>query len=143
MITIEDRQGGGDSYAFDVTWKAEGEVAQAAAPFFDDVRACQDVVRQRFAGQNGRRTYIDFDSFAERQSFNNGDRERNRGGYRGRDQARVGQEKIVGRGTAKSWSESRDLTYSCLIDTQHGQVQSGDYQYSGGNVRQDQRNPLK
>src|SRR5258705_12175384 len=62
MIAIDDAQGGGDDYAFEVTWQADADIAAAApAPFFDDVRACQDTVRQRFIGQNGRGSYIAFD----------------------------------------------------------------------------------
>lgn len=45
LIAIDDPQGGGDNYAFEVTWQAEADVAAAPAPFFDDVRACQDTVR--------------------------------------------------------------------------------------------------
>src|ERR1044071_4568297 len=50
MITIEDRQGGGDNYGFEVTWRSEGVEgsANSPAPFFDEVRVCQDMVRQRF-----------------------------------------------------------------------------------------------
>src|SRR5205807_3622307 len=66
MISIDDRQGGGDNYAFEVSWRAEADVAAAPAPFFDDVRACQDAVRQRFQSQNGRGSYIDFNGFADR-----------------------------------------------------------------------------
>jgi len=142
MIAIEDHQGGGDNYAFDVSWRAEGDVSNAPAPFFDDIRACQDTVRQRFTSQNGHGSYIDFESFADRQDLNQNqggnDRERNRGRGRGRD-----QERIQGRGSAMSRNESRALTYSCLIDTQHNQVQSGEYQYSGSSVRVNERNPLR
>src|SRR6185436_20134300 len=70
MIAIDDKQGGGDNYAFDVSWQAETDVATAPAPFFDDVRACQDVVRQRFQSQNGRGSYIDFNNFADRLGHN-------------------------------------------------------------------------
>lgn len=142
MIAIEDRQGGGDNYAFDVSWSAEGDVSNAPAPFFDDIRACQDIVRQRFTSQNGRGSYIDFESFADRQGLgqNQGgyDRDRYRGQSRSRD-----QERIQGRGSAKSRNESRDLVYSCVIDTQRNQVESGEYQYSGGGVRVNERNPLR
>jgi len=139
MIAIEDRQGGGDNYAFDVSWRADTDLANAPAPFFDDVRACQDMVRQRFSSQNGRSAYIDFEGFADRQNLS-----QNQGrNYRDRNQAsNQGQEKIQGRGSAKSRSESRELTYSCIVDTQHGQVQSGDYQYSGGG-RGNDRNSLR
>ena len=78
IVSIEDRQGGGDNYAFEVTWKADAVTDAAAAPFFDEVRACQDTVRQRFLGQNGRGSYIDFDGFADR---------REDGGNRGHDRA--------------------------------------------------------
>ena len=144
MFTVEDRQGGGDNYVFDVTWRAEGDVASAPAPFFDDVRACQDIVRQRFTSQNGRGSYIDFDNFADRQNMMDTRNNRGRGNWQRQGQGRdQGQERIQGRGAAKSWSESRELTYSCIIDTQRSQVQSGDYQYSGESVRLNARNPLR
>jgi hypothetical protein len=144
MFSVEDRQGGGDNYEFEVTWRAETDVANVPAPFFDDVRACQDAVRQRFLAQNGRGAYVDFESFADRQGGNS-DRSQGRGQARGqgwRDQGRD-QERIQGRGTAKSRSETRAITYSCLIDTQRNLVQSGTYNYSGESVRMDMRNPLK
>src|ERR1700687_3238679 len=133
MISIEDRQGGGDTYAFEVTWRSEGDGKNAPAAFFDDVRACQDLVRQRFLTQNGRGSYVDFDTFADRQgqSQNQGrsqDPARNQSGYRV-------QETIQGRGSARSPSESRDITYACAVDTQRGQVLSAEYHFSGGSQR--------
>ena len=125
LLSINDDQGGGDHYAFEVTWGSEGDRPNAPAPFFDDVRACQDSVRQRFLSRNGRGSYIDFEGSADRQ---------NQG---------QGRELIRGRGAAKNWNESRDLTYSCFIDTRSGQVQSGDYQYSGGGLRTSERSRLK
>jgi hypothetical protein len=144
MFSVEDRQGGGDNYEFEVTWRADTNVANVPAPFFDDVRACQDAVRQRFLAQNGRGAYVDFDSFADRQ-VGNSDQSQGRGQARGqgwRDQGRD-QEQIQGRGTAKSRSETRAIAYFCLIDTQRNLVQSGTYNYSGESVRMDTRNPLK
>ena len=133
--SIDDRQGGGDTYAFEVTWQAEPNISAAPAPFFDDVRACQDAVRQRFLSQNGRGSYIDFNTFADRQGE---DRDRGQGRGSGRDQGRNrGQESIQGRGIARRWNESRDLTYSCVVDTRQNQVVSGAYQYSGGGLRTD------
>lgn len=149
MIAIEDRQGGGDSYAFEVTWSSEGDVATAPAPFFDDVRACQDMVRQRFLSQNGRGSYIDFDNFANRQGQNqyqNQNQDQYRGQGQGRNQFRNpgrSQELIQGRGSARSWSETRELGYSCVVDTQRGQVLSGEYQLTGASVRTNGRNPLR
>ena len=125
LVSINDDQGGGDHYAFEVTWRSEGERPNAPAPFFDDVRACQDSVRQRFLSRNGRGSYIDFDGSADRQNQNQG------------------RELIRGRGTARNSSESRDLTYSCVIDTRSGQVRSGDYQYSAGGRRSNERSRLK
>ena len=137
MIAVEDRQGGGDNYAFDLSWRAESDVANAPAPFFDDVRACQDVVRQRFIGLNGRGAYIDFEAFADRQSVG---QNQGRGRGRGRGQS---QERIQGHGSATSRTESRNLTYSCIVDSPRGQVQSGVYQYSGGGMRVSERTSLK
>jgi hypothetical protein len=119
-------------------------VANVPAPFFDDVRACQDTVRQRFIAQNGRGSYIDFDSFADRQGPS-ANRSQGQGQTRGagwRDQGRD-QEQIQGRGAAKSRSESREISYSCVVDTRRNLVQSGSYNYSGESVRMDTRNPLR
>jgi len=140
MLTVEDRQGGGDNYAFEVTWRAEANITNAPAPFFDDVRACQEIVRQRFTAQNGRGSYVDFETFADRQNVaqDRGGNYRNQGRGRGQD-----QERIQGRGSAKTYSESRNLTYSCIMDTNRNMVQSGDYQYVGESLRVNQRNPLK
>jgi len=131
MIAIDDPQGGGDDYAFEVSWQAETEVT--AAPFFDTVRACQDTVRARFQGENGRGSYIDFNNFADRLGQDPGPG-RNAERYQGPGRNR-GQESIQGRGSARNVSESRDLTYSCVIDTREGQVVSGVYQYTGDSLR--------
>ncbi|MCU1336345.1 MAG: hypothetical protein JWO19_1926 [Bryobacterales bacterium] len=153
MIAIEDRQGGGDEYAFEVTWNSQGDVVNAPAPFFDDVRACQDMVRQRFLTQNGRGSYIDFDNFADRQGQNQYDdrgpgQVLGQGQSRGRGQAQgrgrgPNQETIQGHGSARSWNESRDITYSCVVNTQQGQVVSGDYQFAGGSLRTNERTRLR
>ncbi len=140
MFSVEDRQGGGDNYEFEVTWRADTSMTNVPAPFFDDVRACQDAVRQRFLAQNGRGSYVDFDNFADRQGASN-DWSRNHG--RGRGQGSRDEERIQGRGTAKSRSETREISYSCVIDTQRNVVQSGVYNYSGEGIRMDTRNPLK
>jgi hypothetical protein len=132
-IGVDDRQGGGDAYAFEVTWRATPDVAAAPEAFFDDVRACQEGVRQRFVGQNGRGAYIDFEAFADRRMEDRGRGERGNfaeGGRRGR-----GQETIQGRGSARRSTEARDLTYSCVIDSRQSQVLSADYQYSSSSSR--------
>jgi hypothetical protein len=139
-ISIADTQNGGDNYAFEVSWRAEPVVATAPAPFFDDVRACQDLVRQRFATQNGRGSYIDFETFADRQRLN-----QNPGGERGQAQNRGrnrDQETIQGRGSARSRDESSSLTYSCVVDTDQAQVLSGSYQLSN-TVRTNDRTRLR
>ncbi len=135
MISINDPQGGGDNYAFEVSWQAEADVTTAPAPFFDDVRACQDAVRQRFQSQNGRGSYIDFNNFAGRQGQDQGP-----GRDAGRSQGRNrGQESIQGSGTARRPNESRELTYSCMVDMRQNQVMSGTYQYTGGGLRTNDR----
>jgi hypothetical protein len=136
-IAIDDRQGGGDNYAFEVTWHAEPDIAAAPAAFFDEVRACQEVVRLRFQRQNGRGAYIDFDRFADRQG-----QEQKRGqgradaSYQGRSR---GQETILGHGSARSANETRDLTYSCVVDSRQNEVISGSYQYGAAGVRANDR----
>ncbi len=126
LLSINDDQGGGDHYAFEVTWRSEGgDRPNAPAPFFDDVRACQDAVRQRFLSKNGRGAYIDFDGSANRQDQNKD------------------RELIQGRGAARNQNESRDITYSCVVDTRSGQVRSGDYQYSREGLRTNDRSRLK
>ena len=134
LIAIEDPQGGGDNYAFEVSWRSEPDVAAAPAPFFDDVRSCQETVRQRFQGQNGRGAYIDFETFADRKSQDEGQ-------HRGRqNQGRSrGQESIQGRGIARNSVESRELTYSCFVDARQNQVLSGAYQYTGSSQRSNNR----
>lgn len=135
MISIDDSQGGGDTYAFEVSWHADADVTTASAPFFDDVRACQDAVRQRFLSQNGRNSYIDFNGFADRQGQAQGP---GRGWGQGQGRNR-GQESIQGRGSARTRFESRDLTYSCVIDLRQNQVVSRNYQYSGEGLRTNDR----
>jgi len=125
LVSILDDQGGGDHYAFEVTWRSEGDRPNAPAPFFDDVRACEDSVRQRFLSKNGRGAYIDFDGSPNRRNQN-------------RD-----REVIQGRGAARNQNESRDIAYSCVIDTRTGQVRSADYQYSGAGFRTNDRSRLK
>jgi hypothetical protein len=39
LFSINDDRGGGDHYAFEVTWGAENNRPNAVAPFFDGVRA--------------------------------------------------------------------------------------------------------
>jgi len=125
LVAINDDQGGGDHYAFEVNWRAESGRPDAPAPFFDDIRACQDAVRQRFLSKNGRGAYLAFEGAASRQNQN-------------RD-----REKIQGRGEARNQNESREIMYSCDIDTRTNQVRSGDYQYSREGYRTNDRSRLK
>lgn len=136
MILVNDTQGGGDNYAFEVTWLADTNITQAPAPFFDDVRACQDVVRQSFLSKNGRGAYIDFDGFADRSGPGQ-DRGPNQNAVR--SQQHRGQESIQGRGNARRPNESRDLTYSCVVDMRRNQVTSGTYRYAGNALRTNDR----
>jgi len=136
LLSINDDQGGGDHYAFELTWRAEGNrPPNAPAPFFDDIRACQDMLRQNFLSRNGRGAYIDFDNSANRQNQNNGN-----GKGKNRNQ---NQEFIRGRGTATNWNESREINYSCVVDSRSGQVLSGNYQYSGTGGQGGQRSRLR
>jgi len=127
VLSIDDDQGGGDHYSFEVTWSLEGGRPDAPAPFFDDVRACQDGVRRRFLSRNSRGAYIDFESSADRRNRNQNQ----------------GQGLIRGRGAAKNRNESSDVTYSCVIDPRGGQARSGDYQYSNAGFRNTDRDRLR
>src|SRR5204862_7514459 len=111
MMAIDDPQGGGDNYAFEGSWQAETDVAEAPAPFFDDVRACQDTVRARFQSQNGRGSYIDFHGFADRfgqgqGQYQNQSQDQGQGRYQGQSRNR-GQESIQGHGSARRSNEYR------------------------------------
>ena len=101
------------------------------------------MVRQRFLSQNGRGSYIDFNNFADRLAEND-NQSRGRGSARTQDRNR-GQESIQGLGNARRSNESRELTYSCVVDTRQNQVLSGNYQYSGNVVRTENRSyrPLR
>ena len=143
MIAIEDSQGGGDTYAFEATWHADTDLATAPAAFFDDVRACQDAVRQRFQSQNGRGSYIDFQSFADRYldgPDRGGDWDRERQSAHNQSRHRTqGQESIQGRGSARGPNESKELTYSCTVDMRRNQVLTGSYNYTGTVLRGNER----
>jgi hypothetical protein len=139
MIAIEDSEGGGDNYGFEVTWRAETDIASAPAAFFDDVRACQDAVRQRFQSQNGRGSYIDFQSFADLLAEpQDGDR-RQGGSWAGNRSRNRGQESIQGRGSARGQNESRELNYACTVDERRNQVLTASYNYTGPVVRGNER----
>jgi len=139
-FSIDDPQGGGDNYAFEVTWQGEpAAVTSAPAPFFDDIRACQDTVRQRFVSINGRGSYVDFDNSAARHA-ENGDNDRRQNQYQRRNS---GEEIIEGHGTARNWNESRPVSYSCSIDTRQNQVMSGNYQFTAESVRAEGRDNRK
>lgn len=133
LISINDGQGGGDNYSFEASWQADADVQAAPAPFFDDVRACQEAVRQRFVSQNGRGSYIDFDTFAKRS----GDAGRNVGNWRNKA-GNGGREAVQGNGTARRANESRELTYSCVVEPRQNQVTSATYQLSGNTLRTNQ-----
>jgi hypothetical protein len=96
-------------------------------------------VRQRFQAQNGRGSYIDFNSFAERQGQGqNQDRFQGQNRFQSQNRGERrngGQESIQGRGSARARNESRELTYSCVVDTRRNQVLSGSYQYGGESLR--------
>jgi hypothetical protein len=134
MITVEDRQGGGDSYAFDVSWRAEpAEIVNAPAPFFDDVRGCQEMVRQSFLSRNGRGSYVDFDNIPDRRVQNVNQLVGDNRGPRNRGQN--DQETITGAGIARSWNETRNVTYTCVVNPRQQQVLSAIYQLSGNGYR--------
>jgi hypothetical protein len=50
-----------------------------------------------------------------------------------------GQESIQGHGSARRWNESRDMSYSCVMNTRQNQVVSVAYRYSGNGMRANDR----
>ena len=149
LIAIEDTQGGGDNYAFDATWLSEAgdDSVNAAAPFYDDVRACQESVRQTFRTRNGRSSYIDFHNFADRLGgWDSQVQEPDPNGQgNSRSQAAFrrtnpnGSETIRGKGSARGQNESRDVSWSCAVDPSTNRILSANYRFAGAGVRTNDR----
>jgi hypothetical protein len=117
-VTIEDPQSGGDNYELVVAWtNPEGRPAiapQASSdpyPYFDETRACQDRVRRDFLARNDDAdAYLEFTGVAQR------------------DEAGPNRERIRGDAWARNRSESRPMTYECVLNDRTNRVLSSSYE---------------
>ncbi len=119
-VTIEDPQGGGDTYELVVAWRnPEGTMGQPLAandpyPYFDDTRACQDRVRRDFLARNDDGdAYIEFTGFANR------------------DGVGPNRERIRGSAWARNRMESRPLDYECILNDRTNRVLTASYELRG------------
>ena len=118
-VTVEDAPNGGDSYELVVAWRnPEGDRGPVALndpyPYFDETRACQDRVRRDFLARND-----DGDAYIE---FT---------GVAARDDAGANRERIRGTGWARNRTESRGMTYECLLNDRTNRVISASYEFRG------------
>jgi hypothetical protein len=121
VISIDDHQGGASSYVIEVNWVRGGGPSLPGpppVPSFDEVRACQDGVRDQFLRRNqGNRATINFQGSPNRNNMG-GNRLSLRGNAEGRSQY-----------------ESRKMTYTCTVNLQRRVVESANYNYAGNGLR--------
>lgn len=126
VVSIDDNKGGAASYVVDVSWVRGGSPSGPPPPYppsgnFDGIRACQDSVRAEFIRRNrGNQVSI---------NFHGPPNQNNTGGNR---------TNIQGRAVGRSPYESRDMTYTCLVNYQRRQVESANYNYMGNGLRSGQ-----
>jgi hypothetical protein len=120
-VTIVDPQNGGDTYDIVMAWRnpdAQQPVQPLAAndpyPWFDETRACQDRVRGEFLSRNR-----DGDAYLEFV------------GVPARDEVGSNRERISGDAWARNRSESRPMTYECVLNDRTNRVLSSSYEMRG------------
>jgi len=119
-VTVEDPQRGGDSYELIMAWRnpegfrAPPLAANEPSPYFDETRACQERVRHQFLTNN-----TDGDAYVE---FN---------GFTDRDDMGPNRERIRGEEIARNASESRRMSYECLLNDRTNRVLSASYDLLG------------
>ena len=117
-IAIDDPQPGAATYDLVVSWRNVNRpsgpvVANDPYPFFDETRACQERVRSEFLAKNEGDAYLEFTGMAER------------------DEVGANRERIRGRAVARNRSESRLLTYECVLNDRTNRVLSTSYDLRG------------
>jgi len=118
-VTIEDPQNGGDNYELVVAWRnPDADRAPVASndpyPYFDETRACQDRVRRDFLAKNDDGdAYLEFTGPAQRE------------------EAGPNRERIRGDAWARNRSESRRMSYECLLNDRTNRVLSSSYEMRG------------
>jgi hypothetical protein len=119
-VTVVDPQNGADSYELVMAWHnpesklSSPVVANDPYPWFDETRACQDRVRGEFFARNR-----DGDAYLE---FT---------GVPAREDAGANRERIVGDAYARNRTESRSLTYECVLNDTTNRVLSSSYELRG------------
>ena len=119
-VTVEDPQRGGDSYELVMAWRNPDDfrapplAANEPNPFYDQARACQERVRQQFVRNNDDGdAYLEFNSPADR------------------DGAGPDRQRIRGEAWARNRSESRRVSYECLLNDRTNRVITASYDLLG------------
>lgn len=112
-LTIDDPQDGGEEYEIVVAWRNPPVAPLAAAdpfPGFDETRACQDRVRGDFIARNPHGdAYLEFTSAPLRDSMG------------------PARDRIRGEAWARNRSESRPVTYECVVNDRTQRVVTASY----------------
>ena len=125
-ITVDDPRGGGDTYELLVAWRnpaalpsppvatlpppAPPTVALVEPPRFDDTLACQERVRGDFLARNDSTADLEFTSPPTRYD------------------AGPVRDRIRGEAWARNASESRPMSYECLVDQRANTVVASRYE---------------
>jgi hypothetical protein len=117
-VSVEDPQGGGDSYVLVMAWRNPDEFRRAPlaanVPLLDEARACQEHVRHQFIRNNeDSDAYLEFIGEADR------------------DDAGPGRGRIRGEAWARSRTESRRVSYECLLNDRTNRVITASYDLLG------------
>ncbi len=120
-VTVVDPENGGDTYELVMAWH-NPDVAPAppvvynapAYPLYDQTRACQDKVRAEFLQRNrDGDAYVEFTGAATRDEF------------------RRDRERIRGEAWARNRTESRPISYECIVNERENRVLSASYDLQG------------
>ncbi len=118
-LTIDDPQAGGDEYELAIAWhNPQALVAPLAVagpyPGYDETRACQERVRAEFLARNrGDDAYLEFTEVPLREG------------------AGINRERIRGQGWARNRSESRPISYECVVNELSDRVLTASYEVAG------------
>jgi hypothetical protein len=117
-VSIEDPQPGAATYDLVVSWRNVDRPSTPLAsndpyPMYDETRACQDRVRRDFLGRNDDDSYLEFTGMTERED------------------AGLDRERIRGRALARNRTESRFMSYECVVNDRTNRVVSASYDLRG------------
>lgn len=118
-VTVVDPQDGGDNYDLILAWHNPGVAgpplaANEAYPVLTDAQACQERVRAEFLRRNA-----DIDATMD---FT---------GVAARDDQGVDRERIRGEGWARNRTDSRPITYECVLNPRTDRVVTASYDVRG------------